>query len=205
MYGAQVPYDALFSAKAKDCACVRARNHCAAMTRTWWSSHLPSAPTPTNFVIASAASSSIAKTPEVACRNIVTTRPGNRYARERGYSRTLGQLIESKMALVAICRRCKHQPVLYPPTTLSASARTALPSNCASTCAAAAAGKSDRIGPLMPARARARNLEARNRRECANRYASARISHLSAERTSFVAVHSKHHLVKQNTSITRWS
>jgi hypothetical protein len=28
--------------------------------------------------------------------------------------RTLGQLIDSKMALVAICRRCKHQRVLYP-------------------------------------------------------------------------------------------
>ena len=41
-------------------------------------------------------------------------RPGNQYARERGFSRTLGQLIDSKMALVAICRRCKHQRVLYP-------------------------------------------------------------------------------------------
>jgi hypothetical protein len=28
--------------------------------------------------------------------------------------RTLGQLDESKMALVAICRRCKHQRVLFP-------------------------------------------------------------------------------------------
>jgi hypothetical protein len=42
-------------------------------------------------------------------------RPGNRYARERGFGRTLGQLIDSKMALVAIYRRCKHQRVLYPP------------------------------------------------------------------------------------------
>ena len=41
-------------------------------------------------------------------------RPDNRYAREQAFSRTLGQLIESKMALVAICRRCKHQRVLYP-------------------------------------------------------------------------------------------
>ena len=41
-------------------------------------------------------------------------RPGNRYVRERGFSRTLGQLVDSKMALVAICRRCKHQRVLYP-------------------------------------------------------------------------------------------
>jgi hypothetical protein len=41
-------------------------------------------------------------------------RPGNRYARERDFGRTLGQLIDSKMALVAICRRCKHQRVLYP-------------------------------------------------------------------------------------------
>jgi hypothetical protein len=41
-------------------------------------------------------------------------RPGNQYAREQGKGRTLGQLINSKMALVAICRRCRHQRVLYP-------------------------------------------------------------------------------------------
>ena len=34
--------------------------------------------------------------------------------RDRNLGRTLGQLIEFKMALVAICRRCKHQRVLYP-------------------------------------------------------------------------------------------
>jgi hypothetical protein len=28
--------------------------------------------------------------------------------------RTLGQLVQEKMALLAICRRCKHQRVLYP-------------------------------------------------------------------------------------------
>jgi hypothetical protein len=41
-------------------------------------------------------------------------RPGNRYARETGAGRTLGQLIIAKMALVAVCRRCKHQRVLFP-------------------------------------------------------------------------------------------
>jgi hypothetical protein len=41
-------------------------------------------------------------------------RPGNRYARERGLGRTLGRLVDSKMALVAIRRRCKHQRILYP-------------------------------------------------------------------------------------------
>ena len=41
-------------------------------------------------------------------------RPGNRYARERGNERTLGELIATKMALVAVCRRCKHRRVLYP-------------------------------------------------------------------------------------------
>jgi len=41
-------------------------------------------------------------------------RPDNRYAREHGVSRTLGQLVDCKMALVAICPRCKHQRVLYP-------------------------------------------------------------------------------------------
>ena len=33
---------------------------------------------------------------------------------DRNLGRTLGQLMEAKMALVAICRRCKHQRVLYP-------------------------------------------------------------------------------------------
>jgi len=41
-------------------------------------------------------------------------RPGNRYARETGIGRTLGQLVLAKMALVAVCRRCKHRRVLYP-------------------------------------------------------------------------------------------
>ncbi len=40
--------------------------------------------------------------------------PGNRYARETGLSRTLGQMLRAKMALVAVCRRCKHRRVLYP-------------------------------------------------------------------------------------------
>jgi hypothetical protein len=39
-------------------------------------------------------------------------RPGNRYAREHGFCRTLGQLVESKDG--ARHRRCKHQRVLYP-------------------------------------------------------------------------------------------
>jgi hypothetical protein len=39
---------------------------------------------------------------------------GNLYPREGGIGRTLGQLIDERMALVAICRRCKHQRVLYP-------------------------------------------------------------------------------------------
>jgi hypothetical protein len=39
-------------------------------------------------------------------------RADNRYARDHG--RTLGQLVDEKMALVAICRRCKHRRVLFP-------------------------------------------------------------------------------------------
>jgi hypothetical protein len=42
-------------------------------------------------------------------------RPANRYARESGVGRTLGQLVLAKMALVAVCRRCKHRRVLYAP------------------------------------------------------------------------------------------
>ena len=41
-------------------------------------------------------------------------RPGNRYARERGEGKTLGELVRAKMALVAICRRCKHRRIIYP-------------------------------------------------------------------------------------------
>jgi hypothetical protein len=41
-------------------------------------------------------------------------RPGNRYAREADARRTLGNLIERKTALVAICRRCKHRRLLFP-------------------------------------------------------------------------------------------
>ncbi len=41
-------------------------------------------------------------------------RPGNRYARETGAGRTLGELVRLKMALVAVCRRCKHRRLLYP-------------------------------------------------------------------------------------------
>jgi hypothetical protein len=40
--------------------------------------------------------------------------PGNRYARETGIGRTLGQLFNEKMALVAICRRCMHPRVSLP-------------------------------------------------------------------------------------------
>jgi hypothetical protein len=41
-------------------------------------------------------------------------RPGNPYAPETGAGRTLGELVQAKMALVAVCRRCKHRRVLYP-------------------------------------------------------------------------------------------
>jgi hypothetical protein len=41
-------------------------------------------------------------------------RAGRPYPRETGFGRTLGQLVDAKMALVAICRSCKHQRVLFP-------------------------------------------------------------------------------------------
>lgn len=41
-------------------------------------------------------------------------RPGNRYAREARDQRTLSELARLKMALVAVCRRCKHRRLLYP-------------------------------------------------------------------------------------------
>jgi hypothetical protein len=44
-------------------------------------------------------------------------RPGNRYARQA--QTRLGDLIASKCALVAICRRCKHRRLLFPPVLAS--------------------------------------------------------------------------------------
>jgi hypothetical protein len=41
-------------------------------------------------------------------------RPGNRYARQPEARRTLGHLIATKTALVAICQRCKHRRLLFP-------------------------------------------------------------------------------------------
>ena len=41
-------------------------------------------------------------------------RPGNRYLRDAEARRTLGDLMKSKTALVAICRRCKHRRLLFP-------------------------------------------------------------------------------------------
>ena len=41
-------------------------------------------------------------------------RPGNRYVRQGQARRTLGDLIASKSALVAICQRCKHRRLLFP-------------------------------------------------------------------------------------------
>ncbi len=41
-------------------------------------------------------------------------RPGNRHAGEAAVGRSLGELVRSKMALVAVCRRCKHRRLLYP-------------------------------------------------------------------------------------------
>ena len=41
-------------------------------------------------------------------------RPGNRYLRDAEARRTLGDLMKSKTAVVAICRRCKHRRLLFP-------------------------------------------------------------------------------------------
>jgi hypothetical protein len=40
--------------------------------------------------------------------------PRKRYVAETCAGRTLGDLVAAKMALVAVCRRCKHRRVLYP-------------------------------------------------------------------------------------------
>jgi ribosomal protein L44E len=41
-------------------------------------------------------------------------RPGNRYGRAAGKPRTLRDLAVAKVALVAVCRRCRHQKLLFP-------------------------------------------------------------------------------------------
>ena len=40
--------------------------------------------------------------------------PANRYARETGSSRTLGDLVRAKMALIAVCRHCRHRRTIFP-------------------------------------------------------------------------------------------
>jgi hypothetical protein len=64
-------------------------------------------------------------------------RPGSRYARDAGLRRTLGEFADAKMALIAVCRRCKHRRVLY--TANTATARTFPRFNCASASVAATA------------------------------------------------------------------
>jgi hypothetical protein len=51
-------------------------------------------------------------------------RPGNRYARETEARRTLGDLVQRKTALVAICRRCKHRRLLFPAALASSLGET---------------------------------------------------------------------------------
>jgi hypothetical protein len=41
-------------------------------------------------------------------------RPGKRYALQAEARRSLGDLIASKSALVAICHSCKHRRLLFP-------------------------------------------------------------------------------------------
>jgi hypothetical protein len=48
------------------------------------------------------------------CAALTTMGAHSHRAHDRPSGRTLGQLVDDKMALVAICRRCKHQRVLYP-------------------------------------------------------------------------------------------
>jgi hypothetical protein len=51
----------------------------------------------------------------MAGREVICAMPGgNQESPDRKLGRTLGQLVGHKMALVAICRRCKHRRVLYP-------------------------------------------------------------------------------------------
>ena len=46
-------------------------------------------------------------------------RPRNRYARQAQARRTLGDLIASKSALVAICQGCRHRRLLCPAALVS--------------------------------------------------------------------------------------
>src|SRR5215510_6981546 len=55
-------------------------------------------------------------------------RPSNCYARERGFSRTLGQLVDFKMVLVAICRRASTGASL--PSPVHRTLRRGLPRHC---------------------------------------------------------------------------
>ena len=79
-------------------------------------------------------------------------RPGNRYAHEGGIGRTLGQLVAAKMALVAVCRRCKHRRVLYPANLIPEFGEDFPAISFGSACAAAAAKVAWPICTSRPAR-----------------------------------------------------
>jgi len=43
---------------------------------------------------------------------------------------TLGDLVRKRLSLLAVCHRCKHEGLLFPPTWLRASARIIRQSRC---------------------------------------------------------------------------
>ncbi len=71
-------------------------------------------------------------------------RSGNRYAQQAQARRTLGDLIASRSALVAICQRCKHRRLLFPAVLANHLGELSWSSTCRSTCAAANVCESSR-------------------------------------------------------------
>ena len=77
-------------------------------------------------------------------------RPDNRYNK----GKTLGELLRAKLVLVAVCRRCKHEHILYPALLIERFGESGQnPAEQAGYAKGANAGRAAAIGriPLTPA------------------------------------------------------
>ena len=132
-HGPQRPYDPL-PLRRRRIVALPARSHSATTRGTCAFSLLPSAPTPNNSAIASAPTCWTPKTgPSGQARAHTTMSPGNRHARERGFSRTLGQLVDPSWRSSPSAAGTSTSASSPLPTSSSAWVRNARRSDCAST------------------------------------------------------------------------
>ena len=133
LHGPRRPYDPLLLRRRRIVA-LPARSHSATTRGTCAFSLLPSTPTPNNSAIASAPTCWTPKTgPSGQARAHTTMSPGNRHARERGFSRTLGQLVDPSWRSSPSAAGTSTSASSPLPTSSSAWVRNARRSDCAST------------------------------------------------------------------------